>query len=68
MRDIKVKENLNVVLDIELYLDSGEKTVIQKSIYEYLPIDRVVTVDNNDYVYLYDQCIQITEEMIEEVL
>lgn len=68
MKDIKVKENLNVVLDIEMYLESGEKIIIQKSLYDFLPIDRVITIDNNGYVYLYDQCIKISEDMIEEVL
>ena len=33
-----------------------------------LPIDRVITIDINGYVYLYDTCILITEDMIEEVL
>ena len=33
-----------------------------------IPIDRVITIDGNDYVYLYDTCILITEDMIEEVL
>ena len=68
MRDVKVKENLNVVLDIEVYLDGGEKIIVQKSIYEYLPIDRLITIDNNGYAYLYDQCIKISEDMVEEVL
>ena len=31
-----------------------------------IPIDRVVTIDENGYVYLYDQCIQVTEDMIEK--
>ena len=35
---------------------------------EVIPIDRVVTIDGNGYTYLYDKCIQITEDMIEEVL
>lgn len=68
MRDVKIKENLNVLLDIEQYLETGEKVIIQKSLYDFLPIDRVVTIDNNGYVYLYDQCIKISEDMIEEVL
>lgn len=33
-----------------------------------IPINRVVTIDNNGYAYLYDTCIVITEDMIEEVL
>lgn len=33
-----------------------------------IPIDRIVTIDDNGYVYLYDTCILITEDMIEEVL
>ena len=68
MRDVKIKENLSVMLDIEQYLETGEKIIIQKSLYDFLPIDRVVTIDNNGYVYLYDQCIKISEDMIEEEL
>lgn len=68
MRDIKVKENLNVLLDIEQYLETGEKVIIQKSLYDFLPIDRVITIDENGYAYLYDQCIQVTEDMIEKEL
>lgn len=66
MRDVKIKENLNVLLDIEQYLETGEKVIIQKSLYDFLPIDRVITIDNNGYVYLYDQCINISEDMIEK--
>ena len=35
---------------------------------ELLPIDRVITIDDNGYAYLYDQCIQVTEDMIEKEL
>ena len=35
---------------------------------ELLPIDRVITIDENGYAYLYDQCIQVTEDMIEKEL
>ena len=35
---------------------------------EVIPVDRVVTIDDNGYTYLYDKCIQITEDMIEEEL
>lgn len=56
------------MLDIEQCLETGEKIIIPKSLYDFLPIDRVVTIDNNGYVYLYDQCIQISDDMIEEVL
>lgn len=68
MRDVKIKENLSVILNIEQYTELGEKVNIQKSLYDFLPIDRVITIDNNGYVYLYDQCIQISDDMIEEVL
>ena len=33
---------------------------------ELLPIDRVITIDENGYAYLYDHCIQVTEDMIEK--
>ena len=35
---------------------------------ELLPIDRVITIDENGYAYLHDQCIQVTEDMIEKEL
>ena len=35
---------------------------------ELLPTDRVITIDENGYAYLYDQCIQVTEDMIEKEL
>ena len=33
-----------------------------------LPIDRVITLDGNNYTYLYDMCIPITNDMIEKEL
>ena len=33
-----------------------------------LPIDRVVTIDGNNNVYLYDNCIKVTPDMIEKEL
>lgn len=33
---------------------------------ELLQINRVITIDENGYAYLYDQCIQVTEDMIEK--
>ena len=68
MKDIRVKNNLDVVVNIEQYTETGDKIIVQKSLYDFLPIDRVVTIDNNGYVYLYDQCIKISEDMIEEEL
>ena len=68
MKDIIVKNNLDVIINIEQYTTTGDKIIIQKSLYDFLPIDRVITIDNNGYVYLYDQCIKISEDMIEEVL
>ena len=35
---------------------------------QLIPVDRVITIDNNNYVYLYDTCIVITEDMIEKEL
>lgn len=41
---------------------------VPKSLDDMLPPDRVITIDGNGYVYLYDTCIVITEDMIERVL
>jgi hypothetical protein len=68
MKDIRVKNNLDTTINIEQYTETGDKIIVQKSLYDFLPIDRVVTIDNNGYVYLYDQCIKISDDMIEEVL
>lgn len=35
---------------------------------EILPIDRVVTIDNEGNTYLYDACITINKDMIEKEL
>lgn len=35
---------------------------------EVLPIDRVITLDGNNYVYLYDKCFQVNENDIEREL
>jgi hypothetical protein len=63
MRDVLIKEGAKTYLieDIE-----GVETI--KRLKDFLPIDRVITIDANNYVYLYDRCFQIQEEDIEEVL
>ena len=48
--------------------EDGTAIEVDKSLDELLPIDRVVTVDGNGYVYLYDTCIVVTEDMIEKEL
>lgn len=63
MIDIKVKENVKTFNIIEV---DGVDTV--EYLKNFLPSDRVVTVDSNNYVYLYDKCFQVQEEDIEEVL
>ena len=66
MQDIIVKEGLTYKSTIINEL--GEELEVLKSLDELLPIDRVVTIDGNNYVYLYDTCIVITEDMIEKEL
>ncbi len=63
MRDVRVKEDsaafiVDVVdnVDIILYISS------------LLPSDRVVSIDSNNNVYLYDKCFKIDENDIEEEL
>ena len=46
----------------------GESVEVTKSLDDLLPIDRVVTIDNNGYVSLYNTCIKIEEYMIEKEL
>lgn len=66
MQDIIVKEGLTYKSTIINEL--GEELEVLKSLDELLPIDRVVTIDGNNYVYLYDTCISITEDMVEKEL
>ncbi len=63
MRDVRVKEDsaafiVDVVdnVDIILYISS------------LLPSDRVVSIDSNNNVYLYDKCFKVDENDIEEEL
>lgn len=62
MRDVIIKPKVL----IETKDENGNDTYIILD--KLLPIDRVVNIDNNNYVNLYDQCIQIEEDMIEKVL
>lgn len=62
MRDVIIKPKIL----IETKDENGNDTYIILD--KLLPIDRVVNIDNNNYVNLYDQCIQIEEDMIEKVL
>lgn len=66
MKDIIVKEGLTYIATEVNEL--GESVEVVKSLDSLLPIDMVVTIDNNNYVYLYDTCISITEDMIEKEL
>ncbi len=62
MRDVIIKPKVL----IETKDENGNDTYIILD--KLLPVDRVVTIDNNNYVNLYNQCIQIDEDMIEKVL
>ena len=66
MRDIVIKAGLTYKGMI--VGEDGTAVEVDKSLDELLPIDRVVTVDGNGYVYLYDTCILVTEDMIEKEL
>ena len=66
MRDIIIKAGLTYKCMI--VGEDGTAVEIDKSLDELLPIDRVVTVDGNGYVYLYNTCIVVTENMIEREL
>ena len=66
MKDIIVKKGLTYKSTIINEL--GEELDVLKSLDELLPVDRVVTIDNNSLVYLYDTCIKIEEDMIERKL
>ena len=66
MRDIILKTGLTYK-DLRVSED-GTAIEVDKSLDELLPIDRVVTVEGNGYVYLYDTCIVVTEDMIEKEL
>ncbi len=66
MRDIIIKAGLTYKCMI--IGEDGTAVEVDKSLDELLPIDRVVTIDGNNYVYLYDTCISVTEDMIEKEL
>ena len=66
MRDIIIKAGLTY--KCMMVGEDGTAVEVDKSLDELLPIDRVVTVDGNGYVYLYDTCIVVTEDMIEKEL
>ena len=66
MRDIVIKTGLTYKCII--VGEDGTAVEVDKSLDELLPIDRAVTVDDNGYVYLYDTCIVVTEDMIEKEL
>ena len=66
MRDILVKEGL--AYRATIINELGEELEVLKSLDELLPVDRVVTIDNNSLVSLYDTCIKIEEDMIEREL
>jgi hypothetical protein len=61
-RDVVIKEGVIIkFIDDE----SNEKIELMD---KYLPIDRVVTIDGNGVVYLYDTRIKVEENMIERDL
>ena len=66
MKDIIVKQGLTYKSTIINEL--GEELIVHKSLDELLPIDRVVTIDSNNLVSLYDICVKIEEDMIEREL
>ena len=66
MRDIILKTGLTY--KGMMVSEDGTAIEVDKSLDELLPIDRVVTVDGNGYVYVYDTCIVVTEDMIEKEL
>ena len=66
MQDIIVKEGLTYKATIINEL--GEELEVLKSLDELLPIDWVVTIDDNNLVSLYDTYIKIEEDMIEKEL
>ena len=63
MRDVLLKEDVKT---FNIVTVDGVDTV--EYLKSYLPSDRVITIDANNYVYLYNRCFQIQEEDIEEVL
>lgn len=66
MRDIIVKTGLTYVVTV--VNEVGESAEVTKSLDYLLPVDRVVTIDCNGYVSLYDTCVKIEEDMIEKEL
>ena len=66
MRDIIIKTGLTY--KGMMVSEDGTAIEVDKSLDELLPMDRVVTVEGNGYVYLYDTCIVVTEDMIEKEL
>ena len=66
MKDIIVKKGLTY--KSTTINELGEELAVLKSLDELLPVDRVITIDNNSLVYLYDTCIKIEEDMIERKL
>ena len=66
MKDIIVKQGLTY--RATLINELGEDIEVLKSLDELLPVDRVVTIDCNNLVSLYDTCIKIEEDMIEKEL
>ena len=66
VRDIIIKAGLTYKCMIVGEDDTAVE--VDKSLDELLPIDRVVTVDGNGYVYLYNTYIVVTEDMIEKEL
>ena len=62
IRDVVIKEGVI----IKFIDDEGNEKI--ESMDKYLPIDRVVTIDDNGVVSLYDTRIKVEENMIERDL
>lgn len=63
MRDVRVKEDSAAfIVDV---VDNVDTILYISSL---LPSDRVVSIDSNNNVYLYDKCFKIDENDIEEEL
>lgn len=61
-RDVVIKEGVI----IKFIDDNGDEKI--ELMDKYLPIDRLVTIDDNGVVYLYDTRIKVEENMIERDL
>ena len=68
MKTISILKIFSVAVNIVLLLVVAFIGYKLFAIDKYLPIDRVVTLDGNGVVYLYDTRIKVEENMIERDL